>query len=278
MALTTLNFIDLTVGAKSSEMQLVYERDKDFQVVPTFGTIPWFGAKLPFTFGEILPGWNPLKLLHGEIYLEIRKHPIPTQCQLITYPRLLHVLDKKKAAIVKIAYTTRDLLTGEDVFYNESSSYIRDAGNFGGPSNVPNEGNSDVLPVSQPSRAPDFEREEKTIEEQAAFYRLNGDTNDLHIDPAVARRTGFKRPILHGLCFFGISGKHIFQQYGHYKNIRARFAGTVEPGQTLRTEAWKDARNNIVFFQTRVLETGNLCISGGRAELQGVLSTEKSKL
>ncbi|KEF61024.1 uncharacterized protein A1O9_02588 [Exophiala aquamarina CBS 119918] len=269
---------NLTVGARRWELPLVYERDKDFQVLPTFGTIPWFGAKLPFTFGGILPGWNPLKLLHGEIYLEIRKYPIPPECQLITYPRLLHVVDKKKAAIVTVSYTTRDRVTGEDIFYNESSSYIRDAGNFGGPSDAPRKGNSVALSNLQPSGPADFEREETTTAEQAAFYRLNGDTNDLHIDPAVAHRSGFQRPILHGLCFFGISGKHIFQRYGPYKNIRARFAGTVEPGQTLRTEAWKAVKDNVVLFQTRVVETGKLCITGGQAELRGPEANEKCRL
>ena len=251
---------------------MIYENDKNFQVIPTFGAIPWFGAKLPFNNHEILPDYNLLKLLHGEIYLEIRKYPIPTSGKLITHPRLLHVLDKNKAAVVTTAYTTRDAATGEDIFYNESSAYIRDAGNFGGPSEAPNSAPS----ASPPARRPDFEREERTTEEQAALYRLNGDINDLHIDPEVAHRTGFSRPILHGLCFFGISGKHIYQQYGPYKNIRVRFAGTVLPGQTLRTEAWKKSNENVVLFQTRVVETGKLCITGGRAELLQV--TERSKL
>lgn len=210
-----------------------------------------------------MPDWNPLKLLHGEAYLEIRKYPVPTSGKLVTYPQLLHVLDKSKAAIVTTAYTTRDIHTGEDIFYNESSAYIRDAGNFGGPS----EATTSAPAARPPSRRPDFEREEKTTEEQAALYRLNGDTNDLHIDPAVAHQTGFERPILHGLCFFGISGKHIYQKYGPYKSIRVRFAGTVMPGQTLRTEAWSCSDENTVLFQTRVLETGKLCITGGRVEL-----------
>ncbi|KAK5054520.1 hypothetical protein LTR84_001411 [Exophiala bonariae] len=263
---------NLTLGVKWTEIPLIYENDKKFQVLPTFGAIPWFRTKLPFTYHELLPQWDPLKLLHGEIYLEIRKYPVPTRGKLVTYPKLLHVLDKSKAAVVTIAYTTRDISTGEDIFYNESSAYIRDAGNFGGPS----EPTISEPPSRPPPREPDFMREEKTTEESAALYRLNGDTNDLHIDPEVARRTGFERPILHGLCFFGISGKHIYQQYGPYRNIRVRFAGTVVPGQTLRTEAWVFAEDNLVLFQTRVLETDKLCITGGRAELLEL--REQSKL
>ena len=267
--------LDLSLGAKWTEIPLIYERVKNLQVIPTFGAIPWFDAALPFSYDEVVPGWHPEKFLHGEIYLEIRKYPIPTSTKLVTHPRLLEVLDKKKAAVITTAYTTQDARSGKDIFYNESSIYVRDAGGFGGPT----EATEGVLakPVGKPpSRTPDFQRVEKTSDEQAAIYRLNGDTNDLHIDPDVAHRVGFERPILHGLAFFGFSGKHLYQQYGPYRSIRVRFAGTVYPGQTLRTEAWKSDSDNVVLFQTRVLETGKLCISGGRAEL--IQLPEQSKL
>ena len=109
--------------------------------------------------------------------------------------------------------------------------------------------------------------EEKTSEDQAALYRLNGDRNPLHIDPEFSKVGGFKVPILHGLCFFGFSGKHIVQTFGMIKNIKVRFAGTVLPGQTLVTEMWKE--RNKVIFQTKVKETGKLCIAGAGAELLG---------
>ena len=87
------------------------------------------------------------------------------------------------------------------------------------------------------------------------------------IDPEFSKVGGFKDPILHGLCFFGISGKHVYQTYGAFKNIKVRFAGTVIPGQTLRTEMWKEG--NTVVFQTKVVETGKLCIAGAGAEMVG---------
>jgi multifunctional beta-oxidation protein len=269
------SLLDLSLGAQWTEIPLIYERNTDFHVLPTFGAIPWFRATLPYTHEEILPDWNPSKYLHGDMYLEIRKFPIPTTGKLVTYPRLLHVLDKKKAAVVTTAYTTKDEKTGEDIFYSESSLYIRDAGNFGGPSDVP----AAMQPPSTtpPERKPDFERSEKTTDEQAALYRLNGDTNELHIDPDVAHKTGFSRPILHGLCFFGIAGKHIFQKFGPYRTIRVRFAGVVLPGQTLKTEAWKLAGEGVVLFQMRVVETGKVCISGGRAELLGAAAAAATR-
>jgi multifunctional beta-oxidation protein len=87
----------------------------------------------------------------------------------------------------------------------------------------------------------------------------------LHVDPSFAKMGGFKAPILHGLCFFGIAGKAVYQKYGRFKNIKVRFAGTVLPGQTLVTECWKEGGK--VLFQTKVKETGKLAISGGAVEL-----------
>ena len=269
---------NLSLGAKCTELPLIYENDKDFQVLPTYGSIPWFRATLPYTHEEILPDWDASKFLHGEIYSEVRKYPIPTSASLITHPRLLHVLDKKKAAVVTTAFTTLDSQTGEPVFYNESTIYVRDAGGFGGSSEIPQAARQIPQATNPPSRTPDFSRDEQTSNEQAALYRLNGDTNDLHIDPAVAQRMGFPRPILHGLAFFGIAGKHIYQQYGTYRNIRVRFVGTVLPGQTLRTEAWESRDDCVVLFRMTVLETGKLCISGGRAEILGRPVGERSRL
>lgn len=253
---------DLGVMAKRNDLPLILETHLNFQPVPTFGTIPTFFTDLPFDFKDILPKWNPLGYVHGEQYLEIRKYPIPTACKLVTHSHLLEVVDKKKAAIVTMAHTTRDEATGEDVFYNEVSLFVKNAGGFGGQTQ-PCLSNSKTYP--RPQRAPDLVREEKTSEEQAALYRLSGDYNLGHIDPAIGRAVGFPAPILHGLCFFGISGKHILQQYGRYKSIKGRFVESVFPGQTLRTELWKEGKT--ITFQTRIVETDKLCIAGGGAEL-----------
>lgn len=255
---------NLGVGAKRSELPLVYEGSDSFQVLPTFGVIPPFGAEAPWNMDEILPNFNPTMLLHGEQYLEIRKFPVPTAAKLISYPRLVEVVDKGKSAIVVSGTTTKDAATGEDIFYNESSLFIRGSGGFGGPSKGSDRGAASAV-HQPPKRKPDAIVEEATTEEQAALYRLNGDRNPLHIDPAFSKMGGFKTPILHGLCFFGISGKHVYQTYGPFKNIKVRFAGTVLPGQKLRTEMWKEGGR--VVFQTIVVETGKPCIAGAGAEL-----------
>lgn len=257
---------NLGIGAKSTELPFVYENSDSFQALPTFGVVPYFGAEITWSMSDILPNFSPMMLLHGEQYLEIRKFPIPTSAMLVSYPKLVEVIDKGKSAIMVSGTTTKDVTTGEDVFYNESSAVIRGSGNFGGPSKGADRGTSTAV-YQPPERQPDAVIEEATTKEQAALYRLNGDRNPLHIDPEFSKMGGFKSPILHGLCFFGISGKHVYQSYGPFRNIKVRFAGTVIPGQKLRTEMWKEGGK--VIFQTKVVETGKLCIAGAGAELLG---------
>jgi len=233
-------------------------------VLPTYGVIPCFSGTTPWDMSDLVPNFSPMMLLHGEQYLEIRQYPIPTAARVSNRPKLIEVIDKGTAAIQIYGTTTTDAKTGRDLFYNEMSLFIRGSGGFGGPKKGTDRGAATAA-NKPPQRNPDATVEEKTTEEQAALYRLNGDRNPLHIDPEFAKVGGFKTPILHGLCFFGISGKHVYQTYGPFKNIKVRFAGTVLPGQTLRTELWREGAK--VVFQTKVVETGKLCIAGGGAEL-----------
>lgn len=257
---------NLSLGAKRDELPLVYENSEAFQALPTFGVIPWFSASTPWDTGDIVPNYSPMMLLHGEQYLEIRKDPIPTSARTITYPKLIDVIDKGAAAVVVVGFTTKDASTKEDLFYNESTMFIRGSGGFGGSDKgtAPRPRGA-IAAYKPPQRAPDAVVEEKTTEEQAAIYRLNGDRNPLHIDPEFSKVGGFKVPILHGLCSLGISGKHVFGKFGRYKNLKVRFAGVVLPGQTLRTEMWKEG--GVVVFQTKVVETGKVAITGAGAEL-----------
>ncbi|KAK3939816.1 peroxisomal hydratase-dehydrogenase-epimerase [Diplogelasinospora grovesii] len=257
---------NLGIGAKRTDLRYVFEGSEDFQAIPTFGVIPPFDAELPYSMDEIVPNFSPMMLLHGEQYLEIRKWPIPTNARLISKGKLLEVVDKGNAAIVRNGVTTVNAETGEDLFYNEMTVFLRGCGGFGGQKKPADRGAS-TAPNTPPKRMPDVIVEEKTTEEQAAIYRLSGDYNPLHIDPSFAKMGGFKVPILHGLCFFGIAGKAVYEKFGPFKNIKVRFAGTVNPGQTLVTEMWKDGANNKVIFQTKVKETGKLAIAGAAAEL-----------
>ncbi|KAB5535336.1 hypothetical protein GE09DRAFT_1143456 [Coniochaeta sp. 2T2.1] len=256
---------NLGIGAKRTDLKYVFEGADDFQVVPTFGVIPPFDAELPYNMEDVVPNFSPMMLLHGEQYLEIRKYPIPTSARLISRGKLLEVVDKGSAAILKNGITTVNAETGEELFYNETTVFLRGCGGFGGQKK-PSDRGAATAANKPPSRMPDVVVEEKTTEEQAALYRLSGDYNPLHVDPSFAKMGGFKVPILHGLCFFGIAGKAVYEKFGAFKNIKVRFAGTVLPGQTLVTEMWKEEGGRVV-FQTKVKETGKLAIGGAAAEL-----------
>ncbi|KAH7259806.1 hypothetical protein NW759_002743 [Fusarium solani] len=252
----------LSIGAHHSNLPLVWEGHKDFTALPVFGLIPFFNAKLPYKMEDLMLGYDQRMLLHVDQYLEIRS-PIPPSGELRTFPKLIQVVDKGRDAMVVQGFTT---VTdkNQEVFFNETTVLVRGSGGFGGDSVLADRGAATAR-NNPPSRAPDVMVEEKTHEGQAALYRLNGDLNPLHIDPEFSQKGGFKVPILHGLCSLGIAGKHIFQTYGSYRSVKARFTSVVLPGQTLQTEMWKE--NNKVVFQVLVKETGKKAISGGAVEL-----------
>jgi multifunctional beta-oxidation protein len=255
---------NLALGAKRTDLPLVYENAENFQALPTFGVIPTYFSKSSIRMDEILPNFDPRMLLHGEQFMEILQFPIPTEGKLVSKTRLIEVVDKGNAAIVRRGTTTSDAVTGKPVFYNEGAAFIRGSGGFGGARTPSDRGAATAL-NKPPSRSPDRVVEETTNEESAALYRLLGDYNPLHIDPKFSAVGGFKVPILHGLATFGFSGKHLLQTYGPFKNIKVRFSGTVLPGETLVTEMWKEG--NKVIYQVRVKESGKLCISNAAVEL-----------
>lgn len=165
---------NLGIGAKKTELPYVFEGHGDFQVLPTFGVIPQFDANMPFTFDEVVPNFSPMMLLHGEQFLEIKKYPIPTAAKTKNHAKLIEVVDKGNAAILKSGVTTVNAETGEELFYNEATVFLRGCGGFDGQKKPSNRGPATAV-NQPPKRHPDVVVETKTTEEQAAIYRLSGD-------------------------------------------------------------------------------------------------------
>lgn len=252
----------LGIGATAKDLDFTFEQAENFQALPTFGVVPQFisSGGIPLDW---LPNFSPMMLLHGEQYLAIKK-PIPTSATLINKPRILEALDKGKAAAVTTIVHTVEKDSGDVVFENQSTVFVRGSGGFGGKKTGQDRGAASAA-NKPPSRKPDHVATEKTSVDQAALYRLSGDYNPLHIDPNFAQVGGFETPILHGLCSFGIAGKNVFQKYGAFKDIKVRFTGHVFPGETLETSMWKEG--NKVIFTTKVIERGTQALGAAAVTL-----------
>ncbi len=226
-------------GYEADELKFVYENG--LEALPTFGVVPPFPALMGLVGVEGVE-INVVMLVHGEQYLEIRK-PIPLQGKLTSKPKVAAVWDKTKGAVIELDVDTVDE-SGEVVFFNKFSSFIRGEGGFGGESG-PKPGNE------PPDRAADKTVEMSTLPIQSMIYRLSGDYNPLHIDPNFAAMAGFDRPIIHGLCTFGHVGRAVLREYcnndpAKFKAIKVRFSRPVFPGDTIVTEMWQEADDQII--------------------------------
>ena len=261
----------------STELGYVYELGSDFRVLPTYGVMPQSNAMLAAakTGGLKLPGMNFGfdRLLHGEQYTEI-KRPLPPQAKLRHVFKFKEAFDKAPNAVVTFAVHSYDE-TGEEIIYNEMTSFVKGAGGWGG-----NRGPSADINVP-PAREPDAVIEEKTDDNQTLLYRLSGDWNPLHADPAFAKAFGYEKPILHGMCTFGYCGRHVVKAFSgndprYFKSIKVRFAKSVFPGETLVTKMWKESDTRII-FETSVKERGEVVIKNAAVELYAEIPAPKAK-
>lgn len=236
---------NLGVCSNAQELNYVYEGADEFQALPTFGVVPMFDAMSTFPL-DFLPDFQPTKLLHGEQYLKILKSPIPTSGTLTSKPQLIECLDKGKAASVVLKTITSDS-NGEPVFENVSTLFIRGSGGFGGKKQTSRKDETVAANKPPQGKQPDAILSQRTSPDQAALYRLSGDSNPLHIDPAFSAMGGFDKPILHGLCSYGVSARLLQNKFGPFNQIKARFAGTVLPGEEITVKAWKTEDKKVVF-------------------------------
>jgi acyl dehydratase len=181
--------------------------------------------------------------------------------------RVTGVVDKgkDKGALVMTESTVREKASGDTVCTLTSTTFCRADGGFGGPDGPVN------APHPVPDTPPQHVCDLPTLPQAALIYRLSGDYNPLHADPAYAKKAGFTMPILHGRCTFSIAGHALLKTLCGYDPARfvameGRFSSPVYPGETVRTEMWRDG--NVVSFRSTVPARGVTVLNNGRAEIQ----------
>jgi acyl dehydratase len=229
-----LYHLGLGAGSSSDGTELAYVYERELKVLPTFSVIPAFEAVRPAVQGPGLD-YKLSRMLHGEQELTVH-NALPGAGSVVSSASVEAVYDKGSAAVAVLKAETRTN-DGLPLCTNRFRLFIRGEGGFEGdpgPTSKPWEaGGAELLNLSVP-----------TSPQQAAIYRLSGDRNPLHIDPAFARKAGFDRPILHGLCTYGLVCKAIVDRVldgdpAMVKSWSARFVGSVYPGETIRIEAWQ---------------------------------------
>ena len=232
----------LGVGAGVDELAFTTENtnEVDQQVFPTFPVvIGWGRGSAMGTIGT----FNPAMLVHGRQAVTLHR-PIPVEGAATLESEVTGIWDKGKAAVIDTATTAT--MDGEPLYTTTSAVFIRGEGGWGGdrgpsgPQNVP------------PDRAPDHEVTYQTSPDQALVYRLSGDRNPLHSDPAFAAMGGFDRPILHGLCTYGFTGRALLHALcdgdpAQFAHIEGRFTSPVLPGEALTVRMWEIDGGDAVF-------------------------------
>jgi acyl dehydratase len=241
-------------------LKFVYER-AGLEAFPTMAVVlGWPGRMTDPAFGV-----DERLVVAGDLKVVLHR-PLAPEARLVSRPRVKEVIDKGpgNAAII---LNTRDLFAedGTVVATVDSSTFARKHGGFGGKATqTPPQ---HVVPQSAPQTVCDL----PTPPNLALVYRLNGDENPLHADPARAREAGFDRPILHGAASFGIAAHAILRSCADYRpqrlaSIEARFSRPVFPGDTIRTELWPEGER--VSFQCRVAGRDEIVLSNGLAILR----------
>lgn len=235
---TRLYALAVGAGSEDPERELHFTTENTGGVVqrvlPTYGVIEGCRVGVGGLLGE-LKGVDLARMLHGTQELEQHRE-LPVSAQVITSGRISAVWDKGKAAVIETEAVTADAASGEPYVTCRQSLFFRGYGGWGGE-----RGPSGGSPPAEAK--PDRTVHATTRPDQALLYRLTGDANPLHSDPAFARKAGFSRPILHGLCVYGIVGRALLNELADgdpaaLRTLRGRFSAPTYPGDDLVISVW----------------------------------------
>ncbi|HEU5159196.1 MAG TPA: MaoC/PaaZ C-terminal domain-containing protein [Streptosporangiaceae bacterium] len=241
------------------ELEFTTENSQDVeqQVLPTFGVVL---VQAGSTRDRVSIGdFDPAMLVHAEQAVTLHR-PLPVEGAVRVTTTVTGIYDKGKGALVVTESTGVSPFTGEKLVSTRSSAFIRGEGGFGGE-------RGPAADWTEPGHAPDHKVTCPTRADQALLYRLSGDRNPLHSDPAFAARAGFSRPILHGLCTYGVTGRALLHALcgsdpARFGSMSGRFSAPVYPGDELTVSIWASGPGEAL-FQTRTGD-GTVVIDHGR--------------
>ncbi|MFE0603146.1 MaoC/PaaZ C-terminal domain-containing protein [Streptomyces sp. NPDC058892] len=221
--------------------ELRYTLESKLHVLPSFATVA--GAGMAMLGGLAAPGIEVdlAHVLHGGHSIELHR-PIPVKGRATSSSKVAAVYDKGKAAVIVLRSEVAD--ADGPLWTSDAQIFVRGEGGFGGE-------RGPSVKEELPGRDPDRVEERHVREDQGLLYRLSGDWNPLHADPEFAKLAGFDRPILHGLCSYGMTLKAVVDtalggDVSRVRTYRTRFAGIVFPGETLRIRMWQETGRVLV--------------------------------
>lgn len=255
-----------SLGAHDRELEFTTENSSgvDQQVLPTFAAILGQNVLKLGVLGEI----NYAQMVHGDQRVWLSR-PLPTSGEVSVVTTVDGVYDKGSGALVVLLTNADDTTTGERLVATRMGLFLRGAGGFGGPRGPDDDEESAAAASPIPATSPDHQVVYDTRPDQALLYRLSGDRNPLHSDPSFAARAGFDRPILHGLCTYGFTGRALLHEVcssdvAGFGSMRARFSRPTYPGDSLTISMW-DASKELpgsFRFETRSQRDGVVIDSG----------------
>jgi len=238
------------------ELEFTTENSQDVtqRVLPTFPVVVPGGSGAFANIGT----FNPAMLVHGEQSVTLHG-PLPVEGRVSSVSKVTGIYDKGSGAVVALQNEATDVSSGKPLFTTTFSAFIRGEGGFGG-----DRGPSGT--VEFPARDPDHTVTYATRADQALLYRLSGDRNPLHADPKFAARGGFPKPILHGLCTYGFTGRALLHTLcgsdpDRFGSMAVRFSKPVFPGEELTVTMWVTGEGEAVF---RTATPSGTVIDGGR--------------
>lgn len=258
---TILYALGIGAGSDGDAADLPFLYEAQLRAFPSQATIvAWDDSWIPRL------GLNEAMIVHGEQRITLHR-PLPVRARISAQARVTGVVDKGKdrGALLYVETSIEEHDDQRPLATLLSTVFARGDGGFGGSSAAA------IVPHRVPDRAPDLQFEAHVPFNQPFIYRLSGDRNPLHVDPASARAAGFERPILHGLCTYGIAVRSIIRcalanDSDRIEHVAARFSAPVFPGERVQTLIWRDGPQ--LSFRMQVAAASRTVLDNGYVRLR----------